>query len=87
MSIRLVFPLLVIGMAGQSDAHAVNLKALVWCDHLDSNLLKPFAVANAVKVSVKEFPEFLKRTQPYPATDEAFDKKMQDLWTENLQAK
>ena len=30
--------------------------------------------------------EFLKRAQPYPAPDEALDKKMQDLWTEMLQA-
>jgi spermidine/putrescine transport system substrate-binding protein len=30
--------------------------------------------------------DFLKRVQPYPAPDEALDKKMQDLWTEVLQA-
>jgi spermidine/putrescine transport system substrate-binding protein len=34
-----------------------------------------------------EQPEFLKRAQSYPAPDEALDKKMQDLWTEVLQAK
>ena len=33
-----------------------------------------------------EQPEFLKRAQPYPSPDEALDKKMQDLWTEMLQA-
>jgi len=33
-----------------------------------------------------EQPEFLKRAQPYPAPDEALDKKMQDMWTEMLQA-
>ena len=33
-----------------------------------------------------EQPEFLKRAQNYPAPDEALDKKMQDLWTEMLQA-
>ena len=33
-----------------------------------------------------EQPEFLKRAQPYPAPGEALDKKMQDLWTEMLQA-
>ena len=30
--------------------------------------------------------DFLKRAQPYPAPDEALDKKLQDLWTEMLQA-
>ena len=30
--------------------------------------------------------EYLKRSQPYPAPSEALDKKMQDLWTEVLQA-
>jgi spermidine/putrescine transport system substrate-binding protein len=34
-----------------------------------------------------EQPEFLKRAQGYPAPDDALDKKMQDLWTEVLQAK
>mgnify|MGYP006365214481 CR=1 FL=1 len=33
-----------------------------------------------------EQPDFLKRAQPYPAPDEALDKKMQDMWTEMLQA-
>ena len=33
-----------------------------------------------------EQPEFLKRSQPYPSPDEALDKKMQDMWTEMLQA-
>jgi spermidine/putrescine transport system substrate-binding protein len=32
-------------------------------------------------------PGFLARSQPYPAPDEALDKKMQDTWTEMLQAK
>jgi spermidine/putrescine transport system substrate-binding protein len=34
-----------------------------------------------------EQPEFLKRAQGYPAPNEALDKKMQDMWTEVLQAK
>jgi spermidine/putrescine transport system substrate-binding protein len=33
-----------------------------------------------------EQPEFLKRAQPYPAPSEELDKKMQDVWTEMLQA-
>ncbi len=33
-----------------------------------------------------EQPGFLARAQPYPAPDEALDKKMQDIWTEMLQA-
>jgi spermidine/putrescine transport system substrate-binding protein len=34
-----------------------------------------------------EQPGFLKRAQRYPAPDSALDKKMQDVWTEMLQAK
>ncbi len=34
-----------------------------------------------------EQPDFLKRAQAYPAPSEDLDKKMQDLWTEVLQAK
>ena len=34
---------------------ADELNALVWCDHSDPNLLKPFEDANGVKVNVKEF--------------------------------
>ena len=33
-----------------------------------------------------EQPEFLKRAQPYPAPSEDLDKKMQDVWTEMIQA-
>ena len=33
-----------------------------------------------------EQPDFLKRTQPYPAPSEDLDKKMQDVWTEMIQA-
>lgn len=33
-----------------------------------------------------EQPEFLARAQPYPAPDAELDKKMQDVWTEMLQA-
>jgi spermidine/putrescine transport system substrate-binding protein len=34
---------------------AEELNALVWCDHADPNLLKPFEEANNVKVNVKEY--------------------------------
>jgi spermidine/putrescine transport system substrate-binding protein len=34
-----------------------------------------------------EQPSFLTRAQRYPAPDAALDKKMQDVWTEMLQAK
>lgn len=34
---------------------ATDLNALVWCDHSDPNLLKPFEDANGIKVNVKEF--------------------------------
>src|SRR4029453_9434256 len=55
---------LLHGMAGSAlgrilatgSAHAADeLNALVWCDHSDPNLLKPFEDANGVKVNVKEF--------------------------------
>ncbi|MET0481783.1 MAG: spermidine/putrescine ABC transporter substrate-binding protein [Aestuariivirgaceae bacterium] len=38
-----------------SAAGAAELNALVWCDHSDPNLLKPFEEANGVKVNLKEF--------------------------------
>jgi spermidine/putrescine transport system substrate-binding protein len=37
------------------EARAQELNALVWCDHSDPNVLKPFEEANGVKVNVKEF--------------------------------
>ncbi len=39
--------------AGQ--AAAADLNALIWCDHADPNLLKPFEEANGIKVNIKEF--------------------------------
>ncbi|WP_421696359.1 polyamine ABC transporter substrate-binding protein [Aestuariivirga sp.] len=36
-------------------ASAADLNALVWCDHADPNLLKPFEDATGIKVNVKEF--------------------------------
>jgi spermidine/putrescine transport system substrate-binding protein len=33
-----------------------------------------------------EQPDFLKRAQLYPAPSEELDKKMQDVWTEMIQA-
>lgn len=47
--------LIVIGTMGLSSAQSADLNALVWCDHSDPNLLKPFEEANGVKVNVKEF--------------------------------
>lgn len=41
--------------AAFSPAAADELNALVWCDHADPNLLRPFEEANGVKVNVKEF--------------------------------
>src|SRR5512147_1996478 len=48
------FRLLALLIAGAANA-ADELHALVWCDHSDPNLLKPFDDANGVKVNVKEF--------------------------------
>ncbi|HEY7764090.1 MAG TPA: spermidine/putrescine ABC transporter substrate-binding protein [Aestuariivirgaceae bacterium] len=38
-----------------AQAHSQELNALVWCDHSDPAVLKPFEEANGVKVNVKEF--------------------------------
>lgn len=42
-------------MGSYATATAADLNALVWCDHADPNLLKPFEDANGIKVNVKEF--------------------------------
>jgi spermidine/putrescine transport system substrate-binding protein len=36
-------------------AAAADLNALIWCDHADPALLKPFEDANGIKVNIKEF--------------------------------
>src|SRR5512134_2775214 len=46
--------MLVLWGAGAASA-ADELNALVWCDHSDPNLLKPFEDATGAKVNVKEF--------------------------------
>ena len=45
----------VSGFGAGSAIAADTLNALIWCDHNDANLLKPFEDANNVKVNVKEF--------------------------------
>ena len=45
----------VWGLTSAGALAADELNALVWCDHSDPNLLKPFEDANGVKVNVKEF--------------------------------
>jgi spermidine/putrescine transport system substrate-binding protein len=45
--------LAIAALTGQVAAAEFN--ALIWCDHADPNLLKPFEDANGVKVNVKEF--------------------------------
>jgi spermidine/putrescine transport system substrate-binding protein len=42
-------------MSAYASASAADLNALVWCDHSDPNLLKPFEDATGIKVNVKEF--------------------------------
>ena len=42
-------------MGSYAAAGAAELNALVWCDHSDPNLLKPFEDATGIKVNVKEF--------------------------------
>ena len=38
-----------------STAEAEELNALVWCDHADPALLKPFEAEHGVRVNIKEF--------------------------------
>ncbi|HKG73643.1 MAG TPA: spermidine/putrescine ABC transporter substrate-binding protein, partial [Aestuariivirgaceae bacterium] len=45
----------VVSAFTSAPAIAQELNALVWCDHADPALLKPFEEANGVKVNVKEF--------------------------------
>ena len=42
-------------VGSHAAAGAADLNALVWCDHADPNLLKPFEDATGIKVNVKEF--------------------------------
>jgi spermidine/putrescine transport system substrate-binding protein len=42
-------------LAPLTPAAAQELNALVWCDHSDPAVLRPFEEANGVKVNVKEF--------------------------------
>src|SRR4029079_13626825 len=44
----------VLGLAS-TEISAAGLSALIWCDHSDPNLLKPFEDAHNIKVNVKEF--------------------------------
>jgi spermidine/putrescine transport system substrate-binding protein len=50
----LVFVSVLLLVSGRSVS-AQELNALVWCDHSDPAVLKPFEEANGVKVNVKEF--------------------------------
>lgn len=45
----------IASIAVISPASAADLNALIWCDHADPALLKPFEDANGIKVNVKEF--------------------------------
>ena len=45
----------IASIAVISPAAAADLNALIWCDHADPALLKPFEDANGIKVNVKEF--------------------------------
>lgn len=43
-----------LALAGRADA-ADTLNALVWCDHTDPELIRPFEEANNVKVNLKDY--------------------------------
>ncbi len=43
-----------LALAGRADA-ADTLNALVWCDHTDPELIRPFEEANDVKVNLKDY--------------------------------
>jgi spermidine/putrescine transport system substrate-binding protein len=55
MTFRKFAVFLSVSMLALGSAKAADLNALVWCDHSDPNLLKPFEDANGIKVNVKEF--------------------------------
>jgi spermidine/putrescine transport system substrate-binding protein len=55
VSTMAVASLALAGLALISAASAQDLNALIWCDHADPALLKPFEDANGIKVNVKEF--------------------------------
>lgn len=44
-----------VALFAASPALSQELNALIWCDHADPALLRPFEEANSVKVNVKEF--------------------------------
>ncbi|MGE3832853.1 MAG: spermidine/putrescine ABC transporter substrate-binding protein [Parvibaculaceae bacterium] len=54
-SLKALIVAAAFAVAGTSAAVAAELNALIWCDHSDPALLKPFEDANGVKVNVKEF--------------------------------
>jgi spermidine/putrescine transport system substrate-binding protein len=55
-SIKMIAAASVMAITALSgEAGAADLNALIWCDHADPNLLKPFEDANGIKVNVKEF--------------------------------
>lgn len=43
------------GEGGGTDGAPTELNALVWCDHTDPELLRPFEEANGVTVNVKDY--------------------------------
>ncbi len=47
--------LVLATVAATTSVSATDLNALIWCDHADPALLKPFEEANGIKVNVKEF--------------------------------
>lgn len=47
--------IVLAAVATTTSASAADLNALIWCDHADPALLKPFEDANGIKVNVKEF--------------------------------
>ena len=47
--------LVLATVAATTSVSAADLNALIWCDHADPALLKPFEEANGIKVNVKEF--------------------------------
>lgn len=56
LSMKTIAAASLLAMAVLSgQVHAADLNALIWCDHADPNLLKPFEDANGIKVNVKEF--------------------------------
>lgn len=55
LNMKLIAASMIAMAAFSGQGYTADLNALIWCDHADPNLLKPFEDANGIKVNIKEF--------------------------------